>query len=38
MILKPGVDPVNPVPSTCVNPKEPGSAGKIVNVMVRRFR
>jgi hypothetical protein len=28
----------NPDSSVCVNPMEPWSAGKIVNVMVRRFR
>ncbi len=29
---------VNPNSSVCVNPKDPSSAGKMVNVMVRRFR
>ena len=29
---------VNPISSVCVNPMDPASAGKIVNVMVRQFR
>jgi hypothetical protein len=29
-----GVRPVNPISSVCVNPKDPLSAGKMVNVMV----
>ena len=33
-----GGRPVNLISSVCVNPKDPLSAGKMVNVMVRRFR
>ena len=29
-----GGRPVNPISSVCVNPKDPLSAGKMVNVMV----
>jgi hypothetical protein len=29
-----GGQPVNPISSVCVNPKDPLSAGKMVNVMV----
>ena len=33
-----GGPPVNLISSVCVNPMNPQSAGKMVNVMVRRFR
>src|SRR6185437_7982344 len=33
-----GGRPVNLISSVCVSPKDPLNAGKMVNVMVRRFR